>query len=59
MALMTTEAAGEFLSVSVWTVRSLIKRGELRAVKIGSEFRIDEADISAFINKNKTEVKTC
>lgn len=56
MALMTTEAAGEFLSVSVWTVRSLIKRGELRAVKIGSEYRIDEAEISAFINKNKTEV---
>lgn len=59
MALMTTEAAGEFLSVSVWTVRSLIKRGELRAVKIGAEYRIDEADISAFINKNKTEAKTC
>lgn len=53
MALMTTEAAGEFLSVSVWTVRSLIKRGELRAVKIGSEFRIDEIDISEFIDRNR------
>ena len=53
MALMTTEAAGEFLSVSVWTVRALIKRGELRAVKIGSEFRIDEADMSDFVNRNR------
>ena len=53
MALMTTVAAGEFLSVSVWTVRSLIKRGELRAVKIGAEYRIDEADISAFIDRNR------
>lgn len=53
MALMTTEAAGEYLSVSVWTVRSLIKRGELKAVKIGSEFRIDEVDMSDFVNRNR------
>lgn len=57
MALLTTDAAGAYLAVSVRTVRDMIRRGDLPAVKIGNEYRIDEADISKFISANKTEAK--
>jgi len=54
MAFMTTAQAAEFLAVKPTTIRTMIKRGDIQAVKIGSEYRIDETDITAFINRNKT-----
>lgn len=54
MALMTTAQAAEFLGITPRTIRTLIKNGEIPAVKIISEYRIDEEDLSAFIRKNKT-----
>jgi excisionase family DNA binding protein len=54
MNLLTTGDVAERLSISAGTVRSLVRSGDLTAVKIGSEYRIDEEDLSAFIQKNRT-----
>lgn len=53
MALLTTEAAGELLTISPRVIRSLIKRGKLPAVRIGREYRLEMNDIEKFISANK------
>ena len=53
MALMTTAQAADFLAVKTSTVRSMIRIGSLPAVKLGSEYRIDEVDLNQFIEKNR------
>ena len=53
MGLLTTDAAGQYLAVSKVTIRRMIARGDLPAIKIGTEYRIDEADILALINRLK------
>jgi len=55
MGLLTTDAAGQYLAVSKVTIRRMIARGDLPAIKIGTEYRIDEADIQALINRLKIE----
>ena len=42
------EVAGT-LKVSPWVVRSLIKKGELSAFKIGKEYRINELALQKFL----------
>jgi len=54
MALITTAAAADMLAVKPGTIRSMIRSGALPAVRVMSEYRIDEADILAFIEANKT-----
>jgi excisionase family DNA binding protein len=54
MALMTTAQAAEILAVTPATIRSMIRIGVLPAVRIISEYRIDEEDLHRFIEENKT-----
>lgn len=54
MALITTTAAAQELGVTPRTIRNLIKSGLLPAVRVMSEYRIDENDITRFISANKT-----
>ena len=54
MALMTTAQAADYLGITPRTIRSMIKAGVIPAVRVMSEYRIDESDISAFIRENKT-----
>ena len=54
MALMTTAQAADYLGITPRTIRAMIKAGIIPAVRIVSEYRIDEADIAAFIRENKT-----
>ena len=54
MALMTTAQAADYLGVTPRTIRSMIKTRMLPAVRIVSEYRIDQADIDVFIRENKT-----
>lgn len=54
MSLMTTETAGGYLALSPKRIRELIKSGELPAVRIGREYRIDDEDLRDFILRNKT-----
>ena len=55
--ITTTEAAG-ILAVSPRTIRSLIKTGALPAVRIASEFRIDQDELNRFIESNRVKNET-
>jgi excisionase family DNA binding protein len=54
MKFYTVPELAEILNVDPRTIRALIQKSELIAVRIGSEFRISEEDFTAFIEKNKT-----
>jgi len=43
------------LDVNVMTIYRYIKAGKLKAYKFGKEFRIDETEFSAFLEKSKTD----
>ena len=51
---MTTQEIAELLKVKEPTVRSWIHDADLRAVKIGREFRIAVKDLEAFLNEHAT-----
>ena len=51
---MTTQDVAELLKVREATVRSWIRHEELRAVKIGREFRVAVRDLEAFLNDHAT-----
>jgi len=55
---MTTQEIAELLKVRESTVRSWIRGEELRAVKIGREFRIAVKDLEAFVNDHATREPT-
>lgn len=48
----TTEEIAELLKVSKLTVYDLIKKGELKAFRVGRQMRIDAADLEAFKKKS-------
>jgi excisionase family DNA binding protein len=54
MKFYTVPEISEILNVDPRTVRTLIQKNELIALKVGAEYRIDEDDFQAFIRKNKT-----
>ena len=47
-----TELA-EILNLDPRTVRNLIKNGDIKAVKVGSQWRIGENDFESFIKENR------
>lgn len=51
---MTIQEVADLLKVSNATVRSWIKNGELRAVKLEREFRIAKVDLQSFIESRVT-----
>ncbi len=55
---LTTHEIAELLKVSESTVRSWIHEGELRAVRLGREFRISVKDLEAFVNDHMTQPAT-
>lgn len=52
--LLTVKEVVARLQVSYLTVLRLIKRGKLKASKISKSYRIDPADLAAFIQQAKT-----
>lgn len=52
--LMTTHEIAELLKVREPTVRSWIHQSELRAVKLGREFRVAVKDLEAFLEERAT-----
>ncbi len=46
---MTVAEVAELMRVSTMTVYRLIKAGDLRAVRFGKSYRIDEADVDAYL----------
>jgi len=51
---MTTQDIAELLKVREQTVRAWIHGNELRAVKLGREFRVAVKDLEAFVNAHAT-----
>lgn len=51
---MTTHEIAELLKVREQTVRTWIHQQELRAVKLGREFRVAVKDLEAFVNEHAT-----
>ena len=52
--LLSAEAVGELLSLSVRTVRRMIAAGEIPIVRIGRAVRIRRVDIEALIGRHLT-----
>lgn len=50
----TTQEIAELLKVSEATVRNWIHEGELRAVRIGRDFRVAAVDLEAFLDAHAT-----
>ncbi|MEM7491443.1 MAG: helix-turn-helix domain-containing protein [Pseudomonadota bacterium] len=51
---MTTHDIADLLKVREQTVRAWIHQEELRAVKLGREFRVAVKDLEAFVNDRAT-----
>jgi excisionase family DNA binding protein len=51
---MTTQEIADLLKVREQTVRNWIHQQELRAVKLGREFRVAVKDLEAFVNEHAT-----
>ncbi len=51
---MTIQEVADLLKVSSATVRSWIKEGELRAVRLEREFRIARIDLQDFVDARVT-----
>lgn len=47
--LSTTEEVSKYLRVDPVTVRKLVNRGELRAYRVGGEFRFKVTDVDAYM----------
>jgi excisionase family DNA binding protein len=54
--LLRLRQAAETLEVSEVTVRRLIRRGELPAVRIGGQLRVPQADLLAYITTQREPV---
>ena len=53
--VLTLEEAAEYLSISPWSIRKLIREGKLPGLNIGvRRVLIDKADIDFLIDRNKT-----
>ena len=48
---MSLEQVAIHLNVSTQTIRRLVSRGELRAVRIGKSLRIEEKALAEFLNR--------
>ena len=53
-ASYTTEEIADLLKVSKLTVYDLIKKGDLRAYRVGRQMRIDAEDLEAYKQKSKS-----
>lgn len=51
MKLYTTEETSEILKLDIETVRRFISEKKIIAFKVGREWRIKEADLNSFIDK--------
>jgi excisionase family DNA binding protein len=49
--LLTQNDIAELLRVSRWTVARLIKRGDLRGVRVGDRLRFTQDEIRAFLER--------
>jgi len=48
--LWTVEEVAQYLRVSIYTVREMIKAGKLYGVKIGKAYRVRRSDVETLIS---------
>jgi len=48
--MLTIHDVAQNLNVDERTIRELIRKNELRAIKIGKEWRVTENDLDAYVN---------
>ncbi len=53
--LLSVREAGNYLSLSHWTVREMIWRGELPEVRIGRRLLVDVRDLDELIQRSKRQ----
>ena len=51
--LTDVKGAASYLSVSTWTVRDMVWRGDLPSVRVGRLVRLDLRDLDAWIEGKK------
>ena len=51
--MLTSKEVAERLVITERTVLNFIKKGTLKAYRIGGQYRIDETDLNEFINQSK------
>ncbi len=47
----TIEEVAKILRVSTATVRNLIERGELKAFRVGNQWRVKKEDLDAYMSR--------
>ena len=55
--LLTVEEVAQYLRVSIYTVREMIKAGKLPGVKIGKAYRVKRADVEKLVDTEPQESK--
>jgi excisionase family DNA binding protein len=53
--MLSIDEVADQLAVSRDTIRRLVERGELKAVKVGAQWRISTADLAAYLERNTPE----
>lgn len=51
--LFTVAALARHLGVSRWTIYRLVRRGEIRAVKVGERIRFRPEDVDAYLESTR------
>jgi len=58
-ALKSVEEAAGLLGISPWTVRSYIKTGRVRPVRLGRRVLLEEAELERFVAEGKAQEPDC
>jgi excisionase family DNA binding protein len=56
MKLLTVLEVGQILRISKNSVRKLVRRGRLKAIRFGRAFKIKQQDLEEFISKSENRV---
>ncbi len=55
--LLTVAEVADTLRVSSMTVYRMIKSGELRAIRVGKNYRVRESDVNRYLSGHSVEVE--
>lgn len=56
-ALKSVEEAAGLLGISKWSVRSWIREGKLKAVRLGRRVLVEEAELEQFVARSRVVTK--
>lgn len=56
-ALKSVKQAAELLGISYWTVRSYIREGKLKAVRLGRRVLVEESELEQFVAESRVRLE--